>query len=210
MNSGHLEVISGTMFSGKTDELLRRLRRVKIGGQSFIVFKPTLDTRSGKNRIKSYDGSELEAHDISIKKPEEILKILEREERKLGKTYKVIAIDEVQFFPRGSMVRDIINSLVTDKDRRVIVAGLDRDFRGEPFGIMPDILALADEITKLTAVCKICGSHEACFPQRLINGKPASYNSPQILVGWQESYEARCRKCFVLPSRPSIKNKRKS
>lgn len=209
MNSGHLEVVTGTMFSGKTDELLRRLRRVKIGGQSFIIFKPTLDTRSGKNKIKSYDGSELEAHDVSTNNPKEILRILAREERKHGKKYKVIAIDEVQFFPRGSIVRDIINSLVTDKDRRVIVAGLDRDFKGEPFGIMPDILALADEITKLTAVCKVCGSHEACLPQRLINGKPASYNSPQILVGWQESYEARCRNCFILPGRPSV-NLRKS
>ncbi len=205
MNLGHLEVITGTMFSGKTDELLRRLRRVKIGGQSFIVFKPSLDTRSGKDRIKSYDGSELEAHDVSINKPEEILKILAREERKLGKTFKVIAVDEIQFFPTGSNLREIINSLVMDKDRRVIAAGLDRDFRGEPFGIMPEILAMADEITKLTAVCKVCGSHDACFPQRLINNKPAKYSSPQILVGWQESYEARCRKCFKLPGRPKLK-----
>jgi thymidine kinase len=202
MNSGNLEVITGTMFSGKTDELLRRLRRVSIGGQSFIVFKPTIDTRSGKNRIKSYDGSELEAHDVSVQKPEEILKILAREERKRGGPFKVVAIDEMQFFPRGSKIRDIVTSLVNDKDRRVIAAGLDRDFKGEPFGIMPDILALADDITKLTAVCKVCGSHSACFPQRLINGKPAPYNSPLILVGWQESYEARCRKCFRLPGRP--------
>jgi len=205
MNGSYLEVITGTMFSGKTDELLRRLRRVGIGGQSFIVFKPTVDTRSGKNRIKSYDGTELEAHDVSIKKPEEILKILAKEEKRLGREFKVVAIDEVQFFPRGSKIREVIESLVNDKGRRVIAAGLDRDFKSEPFGAMPDILAIADEITKLTAVCKVCGSHSACFPQRLINGKPAPYNSPQILVGWQESYEARCRNCYKLPGRPKIK-----
>jgi len=205
MDLSRLEVVTGTMFSGKTDELLRRLRRVKIGGQAFIVFKPTVDTRSGKNRIKSYDGTELEAHDISINKPEDILRVLAREEKKNKKEFSVVAIDEAQFFPRNSKVREIITSLVVDKNRRVIVAGLDRDFKGEPFGIMPDILSLADEITKLTAVCKICGSHQACYPQRLINGKPAKYSSPQILVGWQESYEARCRKCFVLPGKPRSK-----
>ncbi|MDB5194760.1 MAG: tdk [Parcubacteria group bacterium] len=204
MNSGHLEVVTGTMFSGKTDELLRRLRRVRIGGQPFIIFKPTVDTRSGKNRIKSYDGSELEAHDVSVTRPKDILTILAREERKLGIPFKVIAIDEVQFFPRESAIRQVITALVSDKSRRVIAAGLDRDFRGEPFGAMPDLLAIADEITKLTAVCKLCGSHQACFPQRLINGKPASYRSPQILVGSDESYEARCRNCFVLPGKPKV------
>jgi thymidine kinase len=205
MNKALLEVISGTMFSGKTEELLRRLRRVNIGNQDFIIFKPSVDTRSGKNKIKSYNGTELEAHDVPVTKPEEILKILAREEKKNKTVYRVIAIDEVQFFSRDSKIKDVITTLVSDKGRRVIVAGLDRDFRGEPFGSMPDILAIADQITKLTAVCKVCGSHDACFPQRLINGKPAKYNSPQIMVGWQESYEARCRDCFKIPGRPKTK-----
>lgn len=201
MSTGRLEVITGPMDAGKTEEFLRRLRRVEIANRPFIVFKPTTDTRSGQGRIRSKDGREIDAYEVPVDDPSELIRILEQEERQVGKNFEVVALDEVQFFDRGSAIVSIVMKLVGD-GYRVVIAGLDMDFRSEPFGTTPDLLALADTVDKLSAVCKVCGSN-APLPQRLIDGQPAPYDSAQILVGGRESYEARCRGCYVLPGKPS-------
>lgn len=180
MTTGRLEVICGSMFSGKTEELIRRVRRCMIAKQSVMVFKPALDTRYGIDRITTHGGQSLEA------KP--ILSPVN-----LYRDAQIIAIDEAQFF--DEYIVHAIKTLYLS-GTRVIVAGLDTDFRGEPFGAMPQLLALADEVTKLHAVCDVCGN-EARHTQRLINGHPAPYNSPLILLGAEESYTARCRDHFL-------------
>jgi thymidine kinase len=196
---GVIEVITGTMFSGKTEELLRRIKRVEIGRQHFIIFKPSTDTRSGEGFVKSNGGPAREAMEVPVKEPHKLaLSLIEWEREHEHEKCDVIALDEAQFFPRGSQVVKVISNWAR-QGRRVIVAGLDLDFRGEPFGAMPEILAIADEVTKLTAVCK-CGRHRARFPQRMIDGEVAPFDgAPQVLVGGMESYVARCRECFVFP-----------
>jgi len=181
-NSGWIEVITGPMYCGKSEELIRRIKRVKIARQVIRVFKPLIDDRYSKSDIVSHSGASIEA--VSVDHPEEILK-------KIDPAVEVVAIDEIQFFDEK-----IINVLevLANEGKRVIVAGLDRDFRGEPFGPMPEIMARAEYVDKLHAICVICGN-PATRTQRLINGEPASYNDPVILVGASEVYEARCRKC---------------
>ena len=197
---GHLEVITGVMFAGKTEELLRRIHRLRFTKTPYLLFKPITDTRSGQGRIKSNGGNEKDAIDIPVEDPFALLDILAEMEREQGRAFKVVGIDEIQFFPAHSPILRVIQGLVKS-DYRVIAAGLDLDFRGEPFGVTPEVLALADEVLKLTAVCMVCGG-AARYPQRLINGEPAPYNAPQIQVGGAETYEARCRNCFVLPNVP--------
>ncbi|HRE46892.1 MAG TPA: thymidine kinase [Aggregatilineales bacterium] len=184
-HSGRIEVVCGSMFSGKTEELLRRVRRAQIAQQRVQVFKPALDTRYGEMRITSHDGKGFEAYPC-----ESIAEMAAR----LDTTATVIAIDEVQFFEAGIVpfVEDLAR-----RGRRVIVAGLDTDFRGEPFGQMPTLMAVAEEVTKLHAICVVCGE-PACRTQRLLNGKPAHYDDPIILIGAQDSYEARCREHHVV------------
>ena len=191
MKSGSLEVICGSMFSGKSEELIRRLRRSQIAQLTTLVFKHSIDNRTTVEYIHSHAGDKLKA--IALDKSLDILEYSFDE-------LQVVGIDEVQFF--GDGIIEVIFQLV-DSGKRVIVAGLDLDFRGMPFGCMPMLLAMADTVTKLNAVCLLCSS-DAHFTQRLINGKPADFDDPLILVGAQECYQARCRNCFRINKKPAF------
>ena len=184
--SGGIEIVCGSMFSGKTEELIRRVRRAKIAKQNVQVFKPAMDTRYTTEAVTSHNGLGVEA--VPVQSAAEIEKLI------LPET-SVVAIDEVQFF--GWEVTDLCQNLA-DRGVRVIAAGLDMDFRGEPFGPMPVLMAQAETVEKLQAICVVCGN-PASRTQRLINGQPAAYDDPVILVGGSESYEARCRKCHQVP-----------
>ncbi|SHH38751.1 thymidine kinase [Caloranaerobacter azorensis DSM 13643] len=183
---GWIEVVVGPMYSGKSEELIRRLRRAQIARQKIQVFKPSIDDRYSVDEVVSHNGEKIKA--IPVKNSDEIHKLL-------WDDTEVVGIDEVQFFDDG--IVDLCRRLA-DKGLRVIVAGLDMDFRGEPFGPTPDLMAIAEFVDKLTAVCVICGN-PANRTQRLINGEPANYNEPTILVGAKESYEARCRLHHQVP-----------
>ncbi len=185
MRKGSLEVIVGCMSSGKSEELIRRLKRATIAKQPVAVFKPALDIRSG-DKIASRDGRLYGA--IPIENAGQVFGHLNPDD-------KVVAFDEAQFF--SSDLLSVIRELV-DRGLKVIAAGLDTDFRGEPFGIVPQLLAEADSVTKFTAVCLRCGE-PATRTQRLIAGAPARYDSPRIAVGGDEMYEARCRTCHDVP-----------
>lgn len=185
---GSIEVICGSMFSGKSEELIRRVKRAQIARQKVQVFKPALDDRFGQQHVASHSG--LCSQCLSINHPEEILDLLEPDTQ-------VVAIDEVQFFPME--IVDICDELAY-RGKRVILAGLDQDFRGKPFGPVSTLLAIAESIDKLNAICVVCGK-PASRSQRLINGQPAHYNSPVILVGSSETYEARCRHCHEVLGR---------
>ncbi len=186
---GWIEIICGSMFSGKTEELIRRVRRAEIARQKIQVFKPKLDDRYVASHVSSHDGGHREAE--VIEQASEILK-------RLNPDTTVIAIDEAQFF--DWQVADVARALA-DRGLRVIITGLDLDFRGEPFGPMPLLMAEAEMVDKLHAICVQCGA-PASRTQRLINGQPANYNDPVILVGASEVYEARCRNCHKVPGRP--------
>jgi thymidine kinase len=173
------------MFSGKTEELIRRTRRAVIAKQRVEVFKPVIDTRYDSERVTSHNGIDFEAKPVEASW--EILAAVDPETT-------VVAIDEVQFFDPG--VVEICETLA-ESGKRVICAGLDLDFRGEPFGSMPALLARAEEVSKLHAICVICGE-EASRTQRLIEGRPAAYDDPIVLVGAAEVYEARCRHCHAV------------
>lgn len=183
---GRLEVICGSMFSGKTEELIRRVRRAQIARQSVQVFKPLIDARYGITRITSHNGQDFEA--LPCADSAEIAA------RLLPET-TVVAVDEVQFFDRGIVA---LAEQLANRGVRVILAGLDLDFRAEPFGAMPDLICRAEEVTKLHAICTVCGE-PATRSQRLVNGEPAHYDDPIILIGAQERYEARCRHHHVVP-----------
>lgn len=182
---GTIELICGSMFSGKTEELIRRVRRAVIAKQQVQVFKPVIDKRYHITRVQSHNGADVEA--VPVESADAILSLLEPETT-------VVAIDEVQFFDMG--IIEICEQLA-DEGKRVICAGLDLDFRAEPFGGIPALMAKAETVRKLRAICVICGE-EACRTQRLINGEPAAYNDPIILVGASEAYEARCRHCHTI------------
>lgn len=183
---GFIEVIVGPMFSGKSEELIRRIKRAQIAKQKVQVFKPAIDTRYSTDQVVSHDGSSIEA--VPVAKASEILELLEE-------GTQVVAVDEIQFFDQS--IVDVVRK-IADIGKRVICAGLDMDFRGEPFGPTPDIMAIAESVDKLTAVCVKCGA-PATRTQRLVNGRPAKYNDPVILIGAHETYEARCRKCHEIP-----------
>lgn len=182
---GLLEVVCGSMFSGKSEELIRRLRRAEIAKQNIVTFKHNIDNRRSTEFVTSHVGNKILA--VEIAKPEQILNFV-------NEKTDVIGIDEVQFF--SNEIINIILSLVHN-GKRVIVAGLDLDFRGVPFGCMPALLAFADKVTKLKAVCMECAK-DAHFTQRIINNGPAKYDDPIILVGAQECYQARCRSCYEI------------
>jgi thymidine kinase len=179
-HQGRLEVITGPMFCGKTDELLRRLRRAIIAKQTIQVFKPGFDIRYSSEKVTSHAGNEYNAYPVENISDVPTL---------LLDDVTLVAIDEAQFF--GDEIVDVIQALV-DMGIRVIVAGLDMDFRGEPFGQMPVLLALAEVVDKLHAICMVCGE-QATRTQRLVDGSPAYYDDPIIIVGASEMYEARCR-----------------
>ena len=190
LQKGWIEVICGPMFAGKSEELIRRVKTLSYAHQKIVAFKPAIDNRYDKSAIASHDGEKYQA--FAIKSAEDILPLVESD-------VQVVAIDEVQFF-KDSIV-SICESLA-DRGVRVIVAGLDTDFRGEPFGVMPLLLARAEFVTNLSAACTVCGC-AATRTQRLVDGKPANYDDPIILVGAKESYEARCRKHHIVPNKPN-------
>jgi thymidine kinase len=180
---GWIEIVCGSMFSGKSEELIRRARRAKIAKQKVKVFKPFLDNRYAKDAVSSHNGENIEA--LRVEHPDDIWNCLDSDTQ-------VVAIDEVQFFCPSIVA---VCQELADKGKRVILAGLDQTFKAEPFGPMPQLMAIAESVTKLHAICVICGE-EASRSQRIIDGKPASEDSPTILVGASESYEARCRHCY--------------
>lgn len=185
-HSGRVEVICGSMFCGKTEELIRRVRRAVIAKQQAQVFKPALDDRYSIQHVTSHNGQNIQAQPVSS--AQEILAIL-------SPNTTVVAVDEVQFFDSG--IVGIVKQMA-QRGIRVILAGLDMDFRGEPFGSMPQLLCCAEDVTKLHAICVVCGE-EASRTQRLVNGSPAHFNDPIILVGAAESYEARCNQHHIVP-----------
>ena len=184
--NGSIEVVCGSMFSGKTDELIRRLIRATIARQKVQVFKPAIDVRYAVEKVTSHAGSNFDA--IPIENAVEI-------RDKLDEDTTVVGIDEAQFFdPEIVPVAEELAS----RGIRVIAAGLDMDFRGEPFGPMPILMSMAESVDKLHAICMICGN-EASRTQRLVNGNPAKYNDPVVIVGASEMYEARCRAHHEVP-----------
>lgn len=186
-SGGWVEVISGVMFSGKSEELIRRVRRAIIARKKVQVFKSHLDERyAGIYSVSSHDGRTVEA--VPIDTPEQIAQLLEPDTQ-------VVGIDEAQFL--DASVVDLV-TVLANRGVRVIVAGTDNDFRGEPFGPMPQLLAIAEVVDKLHAICVVCGN-PASRNQRLIAGRPARYDSPTIMVGSVEAYEARCRACHAVP-----------
>lgn len=186
---GWVETISGCMFAGKTEELIRRVKVLEFAKKEILVFKPVIDNRYSDTKVVSHAGSSVESYVI-----EDAMEILSF----VHPTTQVVAIDEVQFF--GDNVCEVCN-ILADRGIRVMVAGLDTDFRGEPFGPMPKLITQAEFVTKLAAVCNKCGK-PATRTQRIIDGRPASYNDPVIMVGAAESYEARCRHCHDVPDSP--------
>lgn len=188
--TGWIEVICGSMFSGKSEELIRRVRRAEIARQKVQVFKPSIDDRFSMDNISSHSGHVWNA--ISVPQATDIL-------AQVLPDTEVVAVDEAQFFDAG--ITGVCSALA-DRGVRVIVAGLDQTFRGEPFGPMPLLMAYAEVVHKLQAICVVCGA-AASRTQRLINGKPANYGDPTILVGASEVYEARCRRCHQVPGRPA-------
>ena len=183
---GWIDCICGSMFSGKSEELLRRIKRGVIAKQKVLLFKPSIDNRYDENRVSTHNGNSYDS--ISIEKSSDILNFVK------DTKYDIIGIDEIQFFDND--IVKIINKLADD-GIRVIVAGLDMDFKAEPFHPMPEIMAISEMVTKLHAVCNKCGK-EASRSQRLINGKPAKYDDPVVVIGASESYEARCRHCHEI------------
>lgn len=183
---GSIEVVCGSMFSGKTDELIRRLVRATIAKQKVQVFKPAIDIRYAVEKVASHTGSTFDA--IPVESSADV-------RSKLDADTTVVGVDEAQFFDAGIIA--VVQALAA-RGVRVIVAGLDQDFRGEPFGSMPVLMAEAEDVTKLHAICMVCGGN-ASRTQRLVNGKPARYDEPIVIVGASEMYEARCRQHHEVP-----------
>jgi len=185
--TGTIEVIAGVMFSGKSEELIRRVRRALIARRRVQVFKSHLDDRyGGVARVSSHNGADIEA--VPIDSAAEIF-------RQVRPDTEVVAIDEAQFLDTGVVA---VATSLAERGVRVILAGTDTDFRGQPFGQMGPLMAVAEEVTKLQAICVVCGDL-ACRNQRLLSGRPARWDSPTIMVGGTEAYEARCRRCHRVP-----------
>lgn len=191
-SKGSIEVICGPMFAGKTEELIRRVKRLMYAKKNVVILKPRMDKRYSVDEIVSHSQSRIQS--ISIDKSSEILD-------HVTKDCDAVVIDEVQFLDKE--VLNIVE-ILADNGIRVICAGLDLDFRGKPFGVMPQLLARAEEVTKLSAICTKCGL-AATRTQRIVNGVPASYDDPLILVGAIEAYEPRCRFCHEVLNKPGIK-----
>ena len=187
---GWVETISGCMFAGKTEELIRRIKVLEFAKKEIMVFKPVIDNRYSETKIVSHAGSSVESYIVN-----DAIEILEM----VKPTTQVVAIDEAQFFEDN--ICDVANELA-NSGIRVMCAGLDTNFRGEPFGPMPKLITEAEFVTKLAAVCNKCGA-PATRTQRMVNGSPASYNDPTIVVGAAECYEARCRHCHEVPDKPN-------
>jgi thymidine kinase len=186
---GSLDVICGSMFSGKSEELIRRINRATYAHLRVAAIKHSLDDRHTLEYVTSHNGNQIKAHPLN--NANDLKTIIEKTPEK---HLDVLGIDEVQFF--STEIVHTILSLV-DQGVRVIAAGLDLDFRGVPFGCMPALLAVADTVTKLKAICVSCGN-DAHFTQRLVNGLPAKYTDPIVLIGADEHYQARCRNCYII------------
>ena len=191
-SSGWIEVICGPMFAGKTEELIRRIKRLEYAKQNVLIFKPTIDNRYSNAEIVSHDNSKKAS--INIESSKDILKHIKD-------NTDCVVVDEAQFLDNN--IINVIQQLA-DSGIRVIVGGLDTDFRGEPFGPMPEILAIAEKVDKLTAICVKSGE-PATRTQRLINDKPANYDDPTVLIGGNESYEPRARHMHEVPKKPTSK-----
>jgi len=189
------ELITGPMSCGKTEELLRRIRRCIIAKKKVKVISPEVDTRSNGDYIESRNGLWLEA--VKVKHSIQILSVVKPDD-------EIVAIDELQFF--DSNITKVITQLMNE-GKKVIGTGLDLDFKGDTFGSMPQLMCIATQVDKLHAVCMKCGSDHATRTQRLINGKPADKNSPLIMIGGDETYEARCIKCYELPDAEAEKQR---
>ena len=185
---GRIEVVCGPMFAGKTEEIIRRITRMEYAKKNFIVFKPLIDNRYSNDEVVSHSKYKKKA--INIASSKDILKYITDD-------IQAVVIDEVQFFDDGVVA---IAQQLADEGLRVICAGLDLDFKGKPFGVIPQLLAVAERVTKLTAICVCCGE-EATRTQRIINGKEAYEDDPVVLVGANESYESRCRSCHKVLKR---------
>jgi thymidine kinase len=184
---GWVEVIAGVMFAGKTEELIRRVRRAVIARRHVQVFKSHLDARyAGIYHVATHDGLTVEAEPVDS--AEQII-------RAVRPGTEVIAVDEVQFLDEGIVA---VADTLANRGARVVLAGTDVDFRGLPFGALPTLMCIAEVVDKLHAICVVCGG-PATRNQRLIDGAPAPWNSPTIMVGGRESYEARCRHCHQVP-----------
>lgn len=190
---GYIEVISGCMFAGKTEELIRRIKTLEFAKKNVLVFKPAIDNRYSNTKVVSHAGSSVES--IVVPDARSILDFVKDDT-------DVIAIDEIQFFDEDVL---LVCDYLAKKGKRVMCAGLDTDFRAEPFGVMPRLITDAEFVTKLTAVCMKCGA-PATRTQRLVNGKPAQYSDPIIMVGAAEAYEARCRHCHEVVGKPEIRD----
>ncbi len=197
---GSLTVICGSMFSGKTEELIRLVRRAMHARKRVQVFKSSLETRCDTTVIRTHDGMSFKA--IAVPDSRAMENLIEPD-------VQIVGIEEVQFFDDGIVA---LCQKLADSGVQVVAAGLDQDFRGLPFGFMPTLMSLADNVLKLHAICKVCGE-EASRTQRLVDGHPAAFDDPLILVGADESYEARCRRCHrvrkagsSVRSRPAARN----
>ncbi len=198
--TGALTVICGSMFSGKTEELIRLVRRAMHARKVVQVFKSSMDTRCETTVIRTHDDIRFNAYTVPDSKTLETM---------LQPGVHVVGIEEVQFFDDGIVA---LCQRLADQGVQVFAAGLDQDFRGMPFSFMPQLLALADNVMKLHAICKVCGG-EASRTQRLVYGRPAAWDDPTILIGADESYEARCRRCHIVRNRPGAvrtRNRRQS
>ena len=183
---GWIEMVSGSMYSGKSEELIRRIKRANIARMKVQVFKPLLDDRYSSTNVISHNGDQTEA--VAVPDSGVLFNMVKPET-------EVVAVDEIQFFDMGLV--EVCRRLA-DQGKRVIAAGLDMDFRGQPFGPTPILMAIAEYVDKLQAICIQCGN-PASRTQRLLNGSPARASEPTILVGAAESYEARCRRCHEVP-----------
>ena len=196
VSMGSLEVITGSMFSGKSEELIRRLRRAKYAKQKIVVFSPSIDNRYGEKGIYSHGKESLEAYSVnSVNQMEEIMTE--------NIDAQVIGIDEVQFL--GEEVVEFCKKYV-EYGKRIIVAGLDLSFRAEPYHPVPELMSISDRVDKLNAICTVCGK-PAYASQRLINGEPAYYDDPLVMVGASENYEARCRRHHIVKHKEEEKGK---
>jgi len=186
---GWIEVVCGPMFSGKSEELIRRVRRAEIAGLRVLIVKPVIDSRYDVGHVVSHAGAKMRA--AAASSSEEVFRMAEG--------YDAVGIDEVQFFDEG--IVDVIKRLA-DGGTRVVAGGLAQDFRGLPFGAMPELLCIADFVDKLQAVCHRCGG-PATLTQRLVDGRPAPFAGETIVVGALDSYEARCRACYSVSQEDS-------
>src|SRR3989344_6010524 len=203
---GDFKLYAGNMFANKTSQGMVDVERLReFGKKRVLVLKPTTDTRSGTGHIMDHHNNAMEAIEVPATNPHSVFNIIKEQERTLGRRFDVLVFDEIQFFSITSSFFQVIDALL-ERGYDIIAAGLVLDFKREPFGVTLLLVGLckrSQDIILLTSYCSKCGK-EALLPQRIINGRPAPYDSPQILVGGSETYEARCYECHELPGRPML------